>query len=160
MKFTFFLKTVLFWTLPFLRAGIRFVEIFRRNFCYFRCFSLLFFISLLVCGCSAPEKAPANPIWAMWHIPKSPVPLRISFTPDGRVVGIMGMNNFFAPVRYLPGGRLEIYSFAFSQRGEEPAFSRKFFQALRSAGYSVVQGNKLILFDRDRKKVMTLERFM
>ena len=122
--------------------------------------SVLFFMLLLTYGCSTPEKTPVNPVWAMWHIPKSPVPLRISFTPDGRVVGVMGMNNFFAPVRYLPDGGLEIYSFAIAKRGEEPAFAQKFFNALRSARYSTVQGNKLLLFDRSHKKVMTLERLM
>lgn len=113
-----------------------------------------------VTGCAAPgktEQVPANPLFNVWHIPKAPVLLRISFTPDGRLVGVMGMNNFFAPVRYLPDG-VEIADVAVSSKAGEPEFAPRFFAALRSARYTVIDGNKLILYDRSRKKVMTLER--
>lgn len=111
-------------------------------------------------GCFKPEakKAPPpNPLCTVWHIPKAPVLLRISFTPDGRLVGIMGANNFFAPVRYLPDG-VEIDDVAVSTQTDEPEFAPRFFKALRSARYTVINDNKLILYDRSRKKVMTLER--
>ena len=116
-------------------------------------------ILLVAAGCSLPKKeeAPSNPLMTVWHIPKAPVLLRLSFTPDGRLVGIMGMNNFFAPVRYLPDG-VEIDDVAVARRADEPEFAPRFFKALRSARYTVITGNKLVLFDRSRKKVMTLER--
>ena len=114
---------------------------------------------LAAAGCSVPKKAevPPNPLFTVWHIPKAPVPLRISFTPDGRLVGVMGMNNFFAPVRYLPDG-VEIADVAVSGKADEPEFAPRFFAALRRARYTVIDGNKLILYDRSRNKVMTLER--
>ena len=110
-------------------------------------------------GCFRPEekKVPANPLWTVWHSPKAPVLLRISFTPDGRLVGVMGVNNFFAPVRYLPDG-VEIDDVAVSSQTDEPEFAPRFFKALRSARYTVISGDRLILYDRSRKKVMTLER--
>ena len=115
---------------------------------------------LIAAGCALTKKEevpPPNPLCAVWHIPKSPVPLRISFTPDGRLVGVMGVNNFFAPVRYLPDG-VEIDDVAVSSQAGEPEFAPRFFKALRSARYTVITGNKLILYDRSRKKIMTLER--
>ena len=115
---------------------------------------------LAAAGCAGLKKAeqvPANPLFNVWHIPKAPVLLRISFTPDGRLVGVMGVNNFFAPVRYLPDG-VEIDDVAVSNKAGEPEFAPRFFKALRSARYTVITGNKLILYDRSRKKVMTLER--
>ena len=114
---------------------------------------------LTAAGCFRPEEkeAPSNPLCTVWHIPKAPVLLRISFTPDGRLVGIMGVNNFFAPVRYLPDG-VEIDDVAVSSQTDEPEFAPRFFKALRSARYTAVSGDKLILYDRSRKKVMTLER--
>ena len=111
------------------------------------------------CALSKKEEVPSNPLFTVWHIPKAPVQLRISFTPDGRLVGIMGANNFFAPVRYLPDG-LEIEAVAVSRQAEEPEFAPRFFKALGSARYTAFSGNKLILFDRSRKKVMTLERLV
>ena len=111
------------------------------------------------CAMTKKEDVPPNPLFTVWHIPKAPVVLRISFTPDGRLVGVMGMNNFFAPVRYLPDG-LEINDVAVSRTVDEPEFAPRFFKALRSARYTAVTGNKLILFDRSRKKVTTLERFV
>jgi len=122
--------------------------------------ALLLVAFFCLTGCASGKSAPpppSNPLCAVWHVPKAPVPLRISFTPDGRLVGVMGLNNFFAPVRYLPDG-VEIYDIAVSVRTEEPAFARKFFQALRRARYTVFAGNKLQLLDASRKKVMTLER--
>ena len=119
---------------------------------------LIFLILALFCGCTAPERKPLNPIWDAWYVPKAPVPLRLSFTPDGRMVGVMGLNNFFAPVRYLPKGGLEIHSVAISRRGEYPDFADKFFKALRSVRYGGVAGNKLYLFDSNKQKVMTLTR--
>ena len=115
---------------------------------------------LLGAGCFRPEeekKVPSNPLCTVWHIPKAPVLLRVSFTPDGRLVGVMGVNNFFAPVRYLPDG-VEIDDVAVSSQAGEPEFAPRFFKALRSARYTVITGNKLILYDRSRKKIMTLER--
>ena len=115
---------------------------------------------LAAAGCALPGKppeAPPNPLCNVWHIPKAPVLLRVSFTPDGRLVGVMGVNNFFAPVRYLPDG-VEIADVAVSSKVDEPDFAPRFFAALRSARYTVITGNKLILYDRSRKKVMTLER--
>lgn len=117
---------------------------------------------LAAAGCALPEKAgedPKNPLLNVWHIPKAPVLLRMSFTPDGRLVGVMGVNNFFAPVRYLPDG-VEIADVAVSGKTDQPEFAPRFFAALRSARYTVITGNKLILYDRARKKVMTLERLV
>ena len=119
---------------------------------------LIFLFLVLFCGCASTTRKPQNPIWDAWYVPKSPVPLRLSFTPDGRMVGVMGLNNFFAPVRYLPKGELEIHSVAISRRGEYPEFGDKFFKALRSVRYGGVAGNKLYLFDSNKQKVMTLTR--
>ncbi len=118
---------------------------------------LFLFLSFFFCGCSTPSK-PVNPLCNIWHIPKSPTALRLSFTPDGRMVGILGLNNFFAPVRYLPKGGIEIYSIAITRRGEYPDFADRFFQTLRSARFAGVRGDKLYLFDKDKKKIMTLTR--
>lgn len=121
--------------------------------------SVLFFplLLILLSGCASKSKPAVNPLCNIWHIPKSPVPLRISFTPDGRMVGIIGMNNFFAPVQYLPKGRIEIHAIALSRRGEYPDFADRFFKVLRSAKYAGVAGGKLHLFDGNKKKVMVLE---
>lgn len=113
---------------------------------------------LLFCGCSTPSAQRPNPLCNVWHIPKAPVPLRISFTPDNRMVGVLGLNNFFAPVRYLPKGGIEILSIALSRRGEYPDFADRFFKTLRSARYAGVRGDKLYLFDGEKKKIMTLTR--
>ena len=120
--------------------------------------TVFIFLPFLFCGCAAGPSAPPNPIWDVWHIPKAPTVLRVSFTPDGRVVGVMGLNNFFAPVRYLPNGGLEIHSIAISRRGEYPDFADRFFKALRSARYGGVANGKLHLFDGAKKKVMVLEQ--
>lgn len=118
----------------------------------------LFLFIALSAGCSALPEKKSNPVWNAWHIPKAPVPLRISFTPDGRMVGIMGLNNFFAPVRYLPGGGIEIHDIALSRRGDYPDFADRFFKTLRSAAYAGVARGKLHLFDREKKKIMVLEQ--
>lgn len=119
--------------------------------------SVFIFLPFLFCSCTAPRQTPANPLWNIWHIPKAPTQLRISFTPDGRMVGVLGMNNFFAPVTYLPKGGIEIHSIAISRRGEYPDFADKFFQTLRSARYAGVAGGKLHLFNAEKKKIMVLE---
>ena len=118
----------------------------------------LFLLFVFSASCSSLPEKKFNPVWNAWHIPKAPTPLRISFTPDGRMVGIMGSNNFFAPVRYLPGGGIEIYSIALSRRGEYPDFADRFFKTLRSAAYAGVARGKLHLFDREKKKIMVLEQ--
>ena len=121
--------------------------------------TVLFFFLALTAGCASKETVPLNPLYNTWHIPHAPTVLRISFTPDGRLVGVLGLNNFFAPVQYFPGNGIKIHSIALSRRGEYPDFADRFFKALRSAEYAGVVGNKLILLDRSQKKVMTLERF-
>ena len=121
--------------------------------------TVLFFFLTVTVGCASRETPPPNPLWNTWHIPKAPTVLRISFTPDGRMVGVLGLNNFFAPVQYLSENRIKIHSIALSRRGEYPDFADRFFKALRSAEYAGVTGTKLLLFDRDQKKVMTLELF-
>ena len=120
--------------------------------------TVFIFLPFLFCGCASGPSVPPNPIWDTWHIPKAPTVLRVSFTPDGRVVGVMGLNNFFAPVRYLPNGGLEIHAIAISRRGEYPDFADRFFKALRSARYGGVANGKLHLFDGAKKKVMVLEQ--
>lgn len=120
--------------------------------------TVLIFFPLLFSGCSSLSEKPLNPLCNIWHIPKSPVPLRISFTPDGRMVGIMGMNNFFAPVQYLPKGEIKIHSIAISRKGEYPDFADRFFKTLRSTGYAGVANGKLHLFDKNKKKIMVLEQ--
>lgn len=120
--------------------------------------TVFIFLPFLFTGCTSPPPAPPNPIWDAWHIPKAPTVLRISFTPDGRMVGVMGLNNFFAPVRYLPGGGIEIHAIAISRRGEYPDFADRFFKTLRSARYAGVAQGKLHLFDGGKKKIMVLEQ--
>lgn len=121
--------------------------------------SVFIFLPFLFSGCSSlTSSGGSNPIWNVWHIPKAPVVLRISFTPDGRMVGVMGLNNFFAPVEYHKGGRIEIHSIAISRRGEYPEFGPRFLKALRSAKYAGVSKGKLHLFDGSKKKVMVLEQ--
>lgn len=119
---------------------------------------IFLFLLFLFCGCSTPAAQKINPLCDVWHIPKAPTALRLSFTPDGRMVGILGLNNFFAPVRYLPKGGIEIYSVAITRRGEYPDFADRFFKTLRSARFAGVKGNKLYLFDGEKKKIMTLTR--
>ena len=121
--------------------------------------TVLFFFLAATAGCVSKEPPPPNPLCNTWHIPQAPTVLRISFTPDGRMVGVLGLNNFFAPVQYFPENRIRIHSIALSRRGEYPDFADRFFKALRSAEYADVTGTKLLLFDRDQKKVMTLELF-
>jgi hypothetical protein len=124
---------------------------------FFKTVSFLFLLHLLT-GCQSPSSPVDNPLCNIWHFPKAPVPVRISFTPDNRMVGIMGLNNFFAPVRYLPGGGIEIHDIALSRRGEYPDFADRFFKTLRSAAYAGVARGKLHLFDREKKKIMVLEQ--
>ncbi len=134
-------------------------KFFKTAVSFFPGYALSAVLFLTAAGCFRPEEkeAPSNPLCTVWHIPKAPVLLRVSFTPDGRLVGVMGVNNFFAPVRYLPDG-VEIDDVAVSSQTDEPEFAPRFFKALRSARYTSITGNKLILYDRSRKKVMTLER--
>jgi heat shock protein HslJ len=125
---------------------------------FFKTVSFLFLLHLLT-GCQSPSSPVDNPLCNIWHFPKAPVPVRISFTPDNRMVGIMGLNNFFAPVRYLPKGAIEIHAIALTRRGEYPDFADRFFKILRSARFAGVKGDKLYLFDGEKKKIMTLTRF-
>lgn len=118
---------------------------------------LFLFLLLFFCGCATPAKA-VNPLCNIWYIPKAPTTLRLSFTPDGRMVGVLGLNNFFAPVRYLSKGGIEIHSIAITRRGEYPDFADRFFKTLRSAHFAGVREDKLYLFDKDKKKIMTLTR--
>lgn len=124
-------------------------------------FKTVLFLSLLflLAGCQTASAPADNPLCNIWHFPKAPVPVRISFTPDNRMVGIMGLNNFFAPVRYLPKGGIEIHAIALTRRGEYPDFADRFFGILRSAKFAGVRDNKLYLFDAQKKKIMTLTRF-
>ena len=122
--------------------------------------TVLILFPILFTGCASKAPNTANPLCNIWHIPKSPTVLRISFTPDGRMVGVMGMNNFFAPVQYLPKGRIEIHSIAISRRGEYPEFADRFFKTLRSAKFASVAKNKLHLFDGNKKKIMVMEQFI
>ena len=69
------------------------------------------------------------------------------------------MNNFFAPVQYLPEGRIEIHAIAVSRRGEYPDFADRFFKVLRSAKFAGVAKNKLFLFDANKKKIIVMEQF-
>jgi heat shock protein HslJ len=121
--------------------------------------TVLILFPILFSGCASDAAQSTNPLCNVWHLPKAPTVLRISFTPDGRMVGVMGLNNFFAPVQYLPKGRIEIHSIAISRRGEYPDFADRFFKVLRSAKYAGVAGNKLYLFDENKKKVMVMEQF-
>ena len=121
--------------------------------------TVLILFPILFSGCASDTAQSTNPLCNVWHLPKAPTVLRISFTPDGRMVGVMGLNNFFAPVQYLPKGRIEIHSIAISRRGEYPDFADRFFKVLRSAKYAGVAGNKLYLFDENKKKVMVMEQF-
>ena len=129
-----------------------------KNAIFFKTVPFLFLLTLLFCSCAAPAVQKTNPLCNVWYIPKSPTPLRLSFTPDNRMVGTLGLNNFFAPVRYLPKGGIEIYSIALTRRGEYPDFADRFFKTLRSARYAGVRGDKLYLFDGEKKKIMTLTR--
>ena len=122
--------------------------------------TVLILFPILFTGCASKPVKTANPLCNTWHIPKAPTVLRISFTPDGRMVGVMGMNNFFAPVQYLPKGRIEIHSIAVSRRGEYPEFADRFLKVLRSAKFAGVAKNKLYLFDADKKKIMVMEQFI
>ena len=129
-----------------------------KNEKIFKTVPFLLFLLLLFTGCAAPAVQKSNPLCNVWYIPKSPTPLQLSFTPDGRMVGTLGLNNFFAPVRYLPKGGIEIFSIALGRRGEYPDFADRFFKTLRSARYAGVKGDKLYLFDSEKKKIMTLTR--
>ena len=120
--------------------------------------TVLILFPILFTGCTASKPEKLNPLCNIWHIPKAPTTLRISFTPDGRMVGVMGLNNFFAPVEYHPNGRIEIHSIAISRRGEYPEFADRFFKVLRSAKYAGVAKGKLHLFDGDKKKIMVMEQ--
>lgn len=123
--------------------------------------TVLFLLLASLWGCASKESLqPPDPLWNTWHIPKAPTVLRISFTPDGRMVGVMGLNNFFAPVQYFKGNRIRIHAIALSRRGEYPDFADRFFKVLRSTEYAAVSGKKLLLFDKDQKKIMTLERMI
>ena len=129
-----------------------------KNEIFFKTVPFLLLLLLLFSGCASPAPKKINPVCNVWHIPHAPTPLRISFTPDNRMVGTLGLNNFFAPVRYLPKGGIEIDSIALSRRGEYPDFADRFFKTLRSARYAGVKGEKLYLFDGEKKKIMTLTR--
>ena len=121
--------------------------------------TVLILFPILFSGCASKPVKTVNPLCNTWHIPKSPTVLRISFTPDGRMVGVMGMNNFFAPVQYLPEGRIEIHPIAVSRRGEYPDFADRFFKVLRSAKFAGVAKIKLFLFNANKKKIIVMEQF-